>query len=320
MELGTNVKKIKKNKDKCIGVDGSITCQKIDYELFYWSRLESVAVAQFSILGIDNMYVDSTTISRMLYSYGAVVFFFDEAIGDFLVLPCTIDRVGIAGIPSRVKAYSPYTTYNRYLDLGEGDDFYVCFDSQTYMRAQYYFFPWVSQLAEISVSIDVNLWAQRTPVIGVSSLEERLSMENIMEEYRRGAPLIELKKKKGANGEQIDLSKQLHTLDLSAPYLVDKLELERKNVWNHVLETLGYKVNVNASKKERLITDEVRGNLEETIGFYESRRKPREGAVKWLRKHGLDASLQEVTSVETSDVGNMLDVTGADTREVSASE
>lgn len=272
------------------------TDQKLSYEVFYWNQLRTLLIAQFTITGIESDMIDESIVSKLLTDYGVIVFFKDDVVGKLLALPCQIVRVGLNGKPTLIRAYSPFVPgYQVELKAGR-DDFFVLWDSENRLNSRYFFTPWLTQLAEISVSIDVNLSTTRTPVMAVSSTEDRLAMENIVTDIIKGVPLVELKPRNGditntvANG--------LKTLKLDAPYIVDVLELERRTVWYSILEKIGYKVNVNPAKKERQIKDEVSGNLEETLGYYYSRKNPRMQAVEWLNDHGIKAELQENSSAK----------------------
>lgn len=281
------------------------TDQKLSYEIFFWNQLRTLLIAQFTIAGIESDVIDESIVSKLLTDYGVIVFFKDDVLGALLALPCQILRVGLNGKPTLVKAYSPFVPgYQVELRAGQ-NEFFVLWDSENRLNSRYFFTPWLSQLAEISVSIDVNLSVTKTPLIAVSGTEDRLAMENIVTDLIKGVPIIELKPRNGDVSDTV--ANGLKVLKLDAPYLVDVLELERRTVWYSILEKIGYKVNVNPTKKERQIKDEVSGNLEETLGYYYSRKNPREQAVQWLNDHGIKASLQENSSIKEAENGEIYD-------------
>lgn len=284
------------HNEKCEALEDFVFCKSSEYEVQYWNRLNTLLITQFTYQEIENEYLDEVEVSRMLRNYGKICFFLDDITGELLALPCEILRVSIANKPTVVKVWSPWLTeFQRVLHAGR-DEFCVVWDSVNKWNVQTYFFPWIKELAEISITIDVNLQALRTPVVMSSSLENKLSLNNLMWQILAGIPFLNVKK--SAQDPQWDIAKDLRVLDLKVPYNVDKLEVERKNIWNGILEEVGYKVNVNSTKKERLISSEVQGNLEETLGFYEARLISRLRGLKWLQQHGFsNAALREVTKV-----------------------
>lgn len=72
-------------------------------------------------------------------------------------------------------------------------------------------------------------------------------------------------------------------LKTDAPYVADKLYQLKTQIWNEALTYLGIS-NVNISKKERLITDEVMRNQGGTIASRYSRLEARRMACKEINK------------------------------------
>ena len=66
--------------------------------------------------------------------------------------------------------------------------------------------------------------------------------------------------------KRFDLSNKLNVLRTDAPFIVDKLEEHKHNLWNDCMTFLGIN-NANTSKKERLITSEVESN-DQLINYY----------------------------------------------------
>ena len=92
--------------------------------------------------------------------------------------------------------------------------------------------------------------------------------------------------------KQFDISNKLNVLKTDAPYLIDKLELHKHEIWNECMTFLGID-NANTDKKERLITDEVESNNEiikyYLNCFYKTRKKACDEINK---KYGLDISIK----------------------------
>jgi hypothetical protein len=110
-----------------------------------------------------------------------------------------------------------------------------------------------SRLTETERTIDVNVKAQKTPNITQCDEKTRLSLLNIWNQYNGNEPLIVADK--SLNPDAIKVFKT------DAPYVVDKLQIYKQQLWNEVLTFFGIN-NANNDKRERLITDEVNANNE----------------------------------------------------------
>ena len=92
--------------------------------------------------------------------------------------------------------------------------------------------------------------------------------------------------------KQFDISNKLNVLKTDAPYIVDKLDVHKHQIFNDALTVLGID-NANTDKKERLITNEVESN-EELIKyylncFYKTRKK---ACDEINEKFGLDIEIE----------------------------
>lgn len=297
-------------KGTCCKKDALVTIEKINYEEFFWNRLKIICTAQFSFGGINNKYMRRSNISLMQYNYGNVCFFIDDILNVLMALPCEILAWGIGGIPTQVRVFSPYVeAYEKVLDA-RNDEFFVCFDTETMISPKLFFIPWIIEMAEISVTMRVNTIGLRAPIIAVSSVHEKLAMENVLQQFLDGKYLIELKdnemKKRDGSMDDNDISKRLKTLNIAPEYYLDKLDTQRNAIWNKLMETLGFKVNTAPAKKERAITGEVEGNKEETMAFYNARKNPRLDALEWMHEHGFEKStLIETTKMEEITLGDI---------------
>ena len=81
----------------------------------------------------------------------------------------------------------------------------------------------------------------------------------------------------------LNINNKLNCLKTDAPIVFDKLEVEKHCIFNECLTFLGID-NANTDKKERMITDEVESNDEETKYFLNCFYKTRKDACNRINK------------------------------------
>ena len=133
-------------------------------------------------------------------------------------------------------------------------------------------------------AIDVNIRAQKTPYVVLTSEDERLSMVNAMNQVDKNATLIV--------GEKNTFDPNaIRVLQTQAPYIADKLTDYKHSIWNEFLTFMG--VDNIAEKRERLITSETMSNNECVNLNLQSYLKPRQTAAKQFNeKYGLNIEVK----------------------------
>lgn len=110
------------------------------------------------------------------------------------------------------------------------------------------------RLYEAERSSDTNIKAQKTPVAILANQEDLLSLKNAYAEFDGNKPVIILNSKNLTG-------KEISSLKTDAPYIADKLQDYKKQIWNEALTYLGVN-NIMVDKKERLVSDEANSNNE----------------------------------------------------------
>lgn len=212
----------------------------------YFDRLMELSMSRLEWEDLPNT-IDARFLELSLFGDGMSVFFKDDVLG-FLALRCMIGgRLDVYQIPTERTAYAS-NGYNRRLDES---DSVVIFNNMIHTPSvqgvEYY----ARRLWDIDRTIDVNAHAQKTPILILCDDVQRLSLKNLYMQYDGNEPVIYGDSKLNPNSIQ--------SINTGAPYVCDKLQQLKTQIWNEALTYLGIS-NLNTVKKERLITDEVSRN------------------------------------------------------------
>lgn len=239
--------------------------------MMYLERLTELSVSMFEWRNLPET-IDPRYLELHLFEKGAVVYFRDETIGDLCLDVATQGRLNVYGYPVRRRAYSSYNNYNKRLTDADSVIIYNNYlRTNSVMQMKLY----AQRLYQLDRIIDVNVRAQKTPVLIQADEKQRLTMLNVYKEYDGDSPVI-------FGDKNLDV-KGLKVLSTNAPYVSDKLYILKTQIWNEALTYLGIS-NVNYQKKERMITDEVTRNQGGTIASRYSRLQMRREAVNQINK------------------------------------
>lgn len=215
--------------------------------LQYYNRLLELAINMYEWKNLPNT-VDERFLELTLFSDGMAVFFRDDILGE-LCLQCMIGgELDVYRIPIDRTAYAT----NGYQMRLNNQNSVIIFNNYTHTNSMLDVEMYARRLYEIERTIDVNVKAQKTPLLVRATENQRLTMKNLYMQYDGNEPFIF-----GDNNLDMDAIKVLPT---NAPYVADKLNILKRQIWNEALTYLGIE-NSNTEKKERLVSDEVNSNL-----------------------------------------------------------
>ena len=153
---------------------------------------------------------------------------------------------------------------------------------------------YAQKLAEIDRTILTNCNAQKTPIIVKGSQNQRLTLENFIEDVEKNVPYAFIDAD-SFNGTEFNV------FNTSSPFVGDKLQQLKEAYWNEALTFLGIS-NVRHEKKERLITDEVQRALGGTYAARFTGLDMRRIACEQINKmFGLDIWVDWRAETEESD-------------------
>lgn len=240
------------------------------YQL-YLERLTELAISMFEWEGLPDT-VDSRYMELQLFESGCLVYFNDEEIGDLCLNCITQGRLNVYGYPILRRAYSNYNNYQRLL---KENNSVIIYNNMLHTNSILAVKMFARRLYNFDRIIDVNANAQKTPVLIRANEKQRLTMLNLYKQYEGNEPFI-------FGDKNLDIS-NMSVLKTDAPYIADKIYELKTQTWNEALTYLGIS-NVNISKKERLITDEVARNQGGTTASRYSRLTSRQQAAEMINK------------------------------------
>ena len=264
----------------------------------YYDRLTELSISMFEWRNLPET-VDARFLELTLFANGMAVFFKNDA-DEYLALQCAISGpLDVYRIPIRRRAYA-VNGFNQELD---NTDSVIIYNNMLHKNSMLDVRMFARELYNLDRAISVNANAQKTPILIRCTENERLSLENLYMNYDGNKPVIYGDKQLNPNA--------LTVLKTDAPYVADKLYTLKTQKWNEALTYLGIS-NVNITKRERLITDEVTRNQGGTIASRYSRLESRRQACAKINEmFGLDIQCdyredyQEIVDAEGSDSINI---------------
>lgn len=216
--------------------------------LQYYNRLLELAINMYEWKNLPDT-VDERFLELTLFSDGMAVFFQDDGGLGYLCLRCMIGgELDVYRIPIERTAYAT-NGYQMHLD---NQNSVIIFNNYMHTNSMLDVEMYARRLYEIERTIDVNVKAQKTPVLIRATENQRLTMKNLYMQYDGNEPFI-------FGDKQLDMD-GIKILKTDAPYVADKLNILKRQIWNEALTYLGIE-NSNTEKRERLVSDEVTSNL-----------------------------------------------------------
>ena len=249
--------------------------------LHYYYLLKELAINMYKWEGLPDT-VDERFLELTLFENGYGVFFNDDVIGN-LFLQCTIGgQLNLYRIPINRMAYSVgNNSYHKYLTE---KDSVIVFNNYLHTTTHLSIDMFAQKLYNISRTIDVNINAQKTPILITCDDKQKITFKNAYQQYEGNEPFIF-----GYKGFDKEAFQVLQT---DAPFVADKLSIEKNRIWNEAMLFLGINNN-NMDKKERQISDEVNSNLEQiTMSRMVGLNSRKQGADQINRMFGTNITVE----------------------------
>ena len=238
--------------------------------------------------GIESRYIE-----QMLYDNGECAMFDHPDLGLCVLRSSSRENLNIYGEPTKLTL----TGFNEHRVVMMDECVRILNNDlglPTLQNISYY----ARRMAEIDDIIMQNLRQQRVPYLFATNENNQLSVKMLYDKMYQGEPAIFIDKEM-LKGEP----ENIMVLPVQAPYLVDKLQIQKQEMERELLTFLG--INNTLEKKERLLQDETNSNnqfikMSSDIGF-----KQRQLACQQINeKFGLNVRVVETQDEFQSEVMN----------------
>lgn len=275
----------------------------------YLERMKKIALSMFEWVNLPSN-MNSRWLERTLYYNGQAALLKDDKLGFINTACSSAGYVDIYGLPTAINCYS--FGYQKQLPVYKGINPYVNKkvkkeDNEAILVLNdWEGVPTCStielfalRLYEIQRTIDTNVKTQKFPIMVVVDEKQRLFMENLYSSYDGNQPFI--------FGDSMQLSDGiLKSINTGAPFVADKLNEYKKDIWNEMLIFLGVNT-ISTEKKERMIRDEVSSNNELINLNLQSYLAPRlKACEQFNEKYNLKGTDKEISVRVRSDLENFI--------------
>ena len=251
--------------------------------------------------GIESRYIE-----QMLYDNGECAMFDHPDLGLCVLRSSSRENLNIYGEPTKLTL----SGFNEHRTVMM-DECVRILNNDLALPTQQNIMYYSRRMAEIDDIIMQNLRQQRVPYLFATDENNSFSMKALYDRMYQGEPAIFVDKEM-LKGEP----ENIVVLPTQAPYLVDKLQIQKQEMERELLTFLG--INNTLEKKERLLQDETNSNnqfikMSSDIGF-----KQRQLACERMNEmFGLNISVvetQDEFQEEVIDDGDLYDRNPSDER------
>ena len=254
-----------------------------DTYIDYLERMKKICLSMFEWVNLPPS-MNARFIEMCLYYNGQAALLYDNEYGYINTMASDGGYINIYGLPTEVICYSYRFNQRRELytvDTGgeKGEECILVMNNYERIPTAASVTLFAYRLAEAQRTADVNIKAQRTPILITTDQKQHFTLKKMYEEYDGNTPAIFADK-------NLITPDALKALKTDAPFIANDIMQYKREIWNEFLSFIG--VNNLAEKRERLITSEVDSNNELINLNLQALLIPRKEACKQFNeKYGL---------------------------------
>ena len=232
-----------------------------DTYIDYLERLKKVAISMFEWTGLPES-MDSRYLEWCLYYSGQAAFLENKDGIMINTRACSAGELNIYELPTQINCYSVgFSTTKKKYDgfatdgINPADYCVYVLNNENRQPTAFTLELFAYRLYLAQRVADINLSVNKLPYIISVEENKRLTLENLINQLDENKPAI-------FGDEQLmkTLENGLKVLPTNPPFIADKLNDYKKEIWNEAMRFLG--INNIDEKKERLIQNETNSNNE----------------------------------------------------------
>lgn len=223
----------------------------------YLERMKKICLSMFEWQNLPQS-MNARFLEMCLFYIGQAAFIYDDELGFLNTMAADGGYVNIYGLPTEINCYSYRFNQRRSLymtDTGEekGKECILVMNNYERVATTDTISLFAYRLAEAQRTADVNIKANRTPILITTDQKQYFTLKKTYEEYDGNTPAIFADK----NLISPDALKAIKT---DAPFICNDIYQYKREIWNEFLTFMG--IQNLSEKRERLISGEVDSNNE----------------------------------------------------------
>lgn len=268
----------------------------------YLERMKKICLSMFEWVNLPDT-MNSRFLEMCLYYKGQAALLYDEDYGFINTQAADSGYINIYGLPTKINCFS--YSYNKMRELYISGTNLPAEEECILVMNNYQRVPTAStitlfaeRLAEAQRAADINIKAQKTPLLLLTDKNQELTLRNMYAQYDGNSPVI-------FGDRNVLATNPIDSINTNAEFVANDIREYMQGIWNDFLCFIG--INNLSEKKERLITTEANTNNELVNLNMQSYLIPRKQACKEFNdKFGLTGTEKAIDVKLRSDLYNII--------------
>lgn len=268
----------------------------------YLERMKKICLSMFEWVNLPDT-MNSRYLEMCLYYKGQAALLYDEDYGFINTQAADSGYINIYGLPTKINCYS--YSYNKMRELYVPNTNLPAEEECILVMNNYQRVPtaaticlFAERLTEAQRAADINIKAQKTPILLMTDKNQELTLRNMYAQYDGNSPVI-------FGDRNVLADKPIDSISTNAELVANDIRQYMEGIWNDFLCFVG--INNLSEKKERLITTEANTNNELVNLNMQSYLIPRKQACKEFNdKFGLTGTSRAIDVKLRSDLYNVI--------------